>query len=73
MTEFAVFVLSFTDVATMVTGRDEVTGVGAVKVTLVPLAALKVPQEAVAQDRLNVTPELLESFVTVAFTVAVCP
>jgi hypothetical protein len=57
----------------MVTCSDEVTGLGAVKVTVLLVAALKVPQEATEQVSVKVTPALVESFVTVAVTVVVCP
>jgi len=73
MTDAAVLVVSFTDPAVMVTCSDEVTGLGAVKVTVLLVAALKVPQEATEQVSVKVTPALVESFVTVAVTVVVCP
>ena len=73
MTAAAVLVLSFTDIAVMVTCIDEDTVLGAVKVTVVPVAPLKVPQEETEHEREKVTPALVESLVTAAVTDIACP
>jgi hypothetical protein len=67
--DFAVLVPSFADVAVTVTGMEEATVLGAVKVTAVLVAALRLPQEETEQERVNFTPELEESLVTVAVSV----